>query len=103
MLLANAFDKFNNIMKFAPAGTQYTEVQSFVNVFANTAVIIAAFLSIVAIAFGFVQIATSSGDPKNAERAQRAILWGAVGLVVSLLAWVLKNVLLNAAGISGVN
>ena len=90
-------------MTFAPQGGQYTEVQSFVGLVASTFVVIATGISIAMLAFGFLQMATSSGDPKNAERAQRAILWGAAGILISLLAYVLKRVLLNAAGVSGVN
>jgi len=103
MLLAGAFDKYYNIMNFAPQGGQYTEVQSFVYLVANAFVVIAVGISVAMLAFGFLQIATSSGDPKSVEKAQRALLWGAVGLLVSLLAFVLKTVLLNAAGVSGVN
>ena len=99
MLLAGAFDKYFNIMTFAPQGGQYTEVQSFVGLVANTFVVIAIGISIAMLAFGFLQMATSSGDPKNTERAQRTLLWGAVGMLISLLAYVLKIVLLNAASI----
>ncbi len=100
MLLAGAFNKYYNIMNFAPQGGQYTEVQSFVYLVANAFVVIAVGISVAMLAFGFLQMATSSGDPKNAERAQRAILWGAVGILVSLFAYALKLVLLNAAGVS---
>jgi len=103
MLLAGAFDKLNSIMgSFAPDNTMFSGPESFVFLLANLFVYIAGGLSVIAIAFGFLQLATSSGDVKNAEKAQRAILWGAVGLVVSFLAFILKNVLLKTAGVSGV-
>lgn len=48
-------------------------------------------------------MATSAGDPKSAEKAQRALLWGGAGIIISLLVFVLKSVLIKTAGISGVN
>jgi len=104
MLLAGAFDQLNSIMNsFAPDNpARFTGVGSFVSLLANVFIVIAVGLSIVALAFGFIQMATSTGDIKNAERAQRTLLWGAIGIVISLLAYALKTVLFNAAGISGV-
>lgn len=102
MLLTSAFDMFNNIMNFVPDDpARFSGVESFVYLIANVFIVIAIGLSIVALAIGFLQMATSSGDPKNAERAQRTLTWGVVGLVVSLFAYVLKLVLLNMAGVSG--
>jgi hypothetical protein len=104
MFLADAFNTLYNVMDFAPDNpNKYSNVQSFVDVLAYFFVGVAGSLSVVAIAFGFLQIATSTGDPKNTERAQRALIWGAFGLVISIIIWVLKLVLFNAVGISGVN
>lgn len=89
----------NNFAEFDDSA-RFSGVDSFVRLLANTFIIVAVGLSVAALAFGFVQMATSSGDPKNAERAQRAILWGALGIFIALIAYVLKNVLINAAGIS---
>lgn len=105
MQLASAFDIFNKIITdtHINQADEYVGVSSFINILAKFFVTCGVGLSVVAIAYGSVQMATSSGDIKNAEKAQRAILWGAVGLLVSILAFVLVKVLLNTAGVSGVD
>lgn len=104
MLLVDAFDKFNNIIvKVAPDNAgKYSSVQSFVVLVANALIVFAIGLSVVSLSFGFIQMATSSGDEKRTERAQRALLWGAAGILISLLATALKVVLLKAMDVRGV-
>jgi cytochrome bd-type quinol oxidase subunit 2 len=108
MRIAGAFDYLNNIFNSMGSGgidtaEKYTGVSSFISVLARFFVICGVGLSIVALAYGFLQIATSSGDPKNAERARRTIMWGAAGLLISLFAYVLVKVLINTTGITGLH
>lgn len=104
-MLAGAFNIINQVISGAvdDKAPGFASVQDFFYLLANTMLTIAFGLSIVAMALGFVQMATGIGDPKNMERAQRALLWGGIGFVISLIAWVLKAVLINAAGIGGLD
>lgn len=102
MLLAGAFDQLNKIMtSVAPDNQMYTGVESFVYLLANIFIVVALGLSVLALAFGFISIATGSGDPKNTQKAQQAILWGGIGLGVSFLAYALKTALIASMGIGG--
>jgi cytochrome bd-type quinol oxidase subunit 1 len=105
MLAAAPFDILDQIMPDAVAdpASRFTTVQNFFYALANTVLTIAFGLSIVAIAFAFIQMSTSVGDIKNTERAQRTLIWGGIGFVVSIGGWMLKEVLINAAGLSGLD
>lgn len=78
-----------------------SSVESFVTLLANVFIVVAFGLSIASIAFSFVQFITSTGDPKMVEKAQRGALWGVIGVILSILAYTLKNILVSSAGITG--
>jgi len=79
---------------------RFTTVQAVVVAVANVFILIALGLSIVSIAFSFIQFIVSTGDEKLLQKAQTSLLWGAIGFIIAALAFVLKNVLLSATGIT---
>jgi hypothetical protein len=100
LIVAAPFDMLKSIMTpFSDPG--YEGPRPFLVLLANFFILVAAGLSVAALAFGFVLYATSSGDIKNTEKAQRAVLWGAIGIAISLAAFALEYVLTNATGVTG--
>ena len=96
------FIYLEKVMNGANGGNRagaFGSVGSFVMVLANVFVVIALGLSFISIALSFIQFVTSAGDPKMVEKAERGILWGGIGFVLSLLAFTLKNLLLRMAGL----
>jgi hypothetical protein len=78
-------------------------VSGIVNLLASIFVAVAVGLSIISIAYAFIQFIVSTGDEKLLQKAQTSALWGVLGFIIASLAFVLKNVLLGAAGVAGVN
>jgi hypothetical protein len=97
------FTEFDKVLNgINPSTGSFTSVQSFVNLLANFFVVVGAGLSIVAIGLGLVQLVTSTGDAKNFEKAQRTIMWGIFGFIISVAAYTLKNVLIHSIGAQGI-
>ncbi len=69
--------------------------------FANIAIIISAGLATVSLAYSFVMYVTSAGDPKAAQKASRALTWGIIALIVTMVAWGIKTILFKLLNIKG--
>jgi len=106
MLLAGSgpFDLLNEVINGAieDKASAFTSVEQLVYLLANTILYIAFGLSVVGMAYAFIQIGTSAGDQKVMERGRRALLWSGIGFFISIGAWALKTVLINTAGITGI-
>lgn len=74
-----------------------TQVETFIR---SIIKIIAGLAGLVATGFfvvgGFTYI-TSSGNPEHLDRAKRTILWSAVGLGVTIAAFVISNIVADLA------
>jgi hypothetical protein len=81
---------------------KFTTVQSMVMVVANTAIIIAMGVTIVTLAYAFIQFITSSGDEKLLDKAQKSVMWSVIGFVVAFIAFALKNILMRTIGVQGI-
>lgn len=65
----------------------------------GTLVALLGIVAVFVIIYGGVQLALSGGDPGKVKTARNAILYGVIGLVVAMLAWVIVNfVIASAAG-----
>jgi len=82
------------------AVSRFTTVQAVVITIANVFILIALGLSVISIAYSFVQFVVSTGDEKLLAKAQTSLLWGAIGFIIAALAFVLKNVLLRTVGVT---
>jgi hypothetical protein len=67
---------------------------------ANFFIIIAFVLSFLALAFSFIQMITSTGDKKAAERAQKNMLWSGIGVVACFGLYAIKDALIQLFGIN---
>ncbi|MCC7543579.1 hypothetical protein IT415_02625 [bacterium] len=70
-------------------------VQSGVQATVNTLLFIVGVASVIVIIVGGLRYVLSGGDPKNTAAAKDTILYAAIGLVVSLLAYAIVNFVLD--------
>lgn len=76
-------------------GNNENNLMSTLNTIINVIVGIVGFLAVVMIIMGGISFATSQGDTGKTTKARNTILYGVVGLVVSLLAFAIVNFVLN--------
>ena len=76
------------------------DVQKVTNFFANITEILVTLAGILAalfLAWGGIGYITSSGNPENLEKSKKTILYSAIGLAISLGAFVLVNIVTQVA------
>ena len=64
------------------------------NTIINVIIGVIGFVAVAFIIFGGVQYTTSAGDPGKVKKAKDTILYGIIGLVVSMLAYAIVNFVL---------
>ena len=64
------------------------------NAIINVVIGVIGFVAVAFIIFGGVQYTTSAGDPGKVKKAKDTILYGIIGLVVSMLAYAIVNFVL---------
>ena len=62
----------------------------------NAIVFIVGMIAVVMIILGGVNYATSQGDPGKVKKGKDTILYGIIGLVISILAFAIVNFVLGA-------
>lgn len=82
------------------SGNPNASIADGVTVFANIAIILGVGLSTFALAYSLIMYITSAGDPKAAQKAQHALTWAVIGLIVCSIVWGIKTALLNLMGVS---
>jgi len=84
------------------AGSSINSVANFVAIIANLFVVVAVGVSLISLTLSFIKFVTSTGDPKAVEKAKSGVLWGILGLLISLLAFTIKDILVRSVGITGI-
>ncbi len=79
-----------------PADADGDELMTTVNTILNVIVGIVGVVAVAVIIIGGILFATSTGETAKTTRARNTILYGVVGLVVSLLAFAIVNFVLTA-------
>ncbi len=67
----------------------------------NTVLYVVGILAVVMVIIGGVQYTTSGGDQAAVTKAKNTILYGLVGLVISVLAYAIVNFVLSKVGSQG--
>ena len=73
-----------------------TDLMTAVSYIINTIIFIVGLLAVVMIIIGGINYATSQGEPGKVKKAKDTILYGIIGLVVSLLAYAIVSFVLGA-------
>ena len=78
---------------------RFDSISSILGFVANVAVGVSFSLAIISLGYAFIQYVISSGDPKAIQKAQSALIYAVISAVVSILAFAIKTVVLNAMGV----
>ena len=96
------FDDLNQAMSgLDPAFKQsrFDSVASILSAFVNLILGAALSISIIGLAYSFIQFTLVWGDPKNLKKARDSAIWSAVGVLISLMAIGIKATIFNAANV----
>lgn len=74
-----------------------TKVQTFITNVIQVLVLLAGTLASAFFVWGGVRYITSSGNPETLESAKKTILYSAIGLTISLAAFVITNIVTQLA------
>jgi hypothetical protein len=83
--------------------TRFDSLSSIVSIIVNFFIATGFSLSLIGIAYAFVQFIMSQGDPKVEKVARDALTFSIVAMFISLLAVALKTILFRAAGVTSEN
>lgn len=99
-LIAFSTTLFTYLFVVSPVFAQSADVsrvQNFITNIVQTLVILAGSLATAFFVWGGVRYITSSGNPETLESAKKTILYSAIGLTICLAAFVLTNIVTQAA------
>lgn len=82
----NAWDIYNSSVSNSEIPVPEFDFAQLLTVAINVVTVVGFGVSFVMLAYSFIQFVMSTGDPKKTEKAQKAITWSIIGmLVISLL------------------
>lgn len=82
---------------YAQSGGDIAQVQNFLKNVTQILVTLAGSISVIFFVIGGIGYMTSSGHPENLDRSKKTILYSGIGLAISLGAFVLSNIVTQAA------
>jgi len=88
-----ALDGVNNVNATAGAGT---DLEGSIGIIINAIIGVIGVVAVIMIVLGGIGYATSQGDPGKTKKARDTILYGVIGLIITLLAFAIVNFVLNA-------
>lgn len=82
---------------FAETGADVTKVQNFIQNIIQVLVTLSGLLATGFFVWGGVGYITSSGNPESLDKSKKTILYSAIGLAITLGAFVLSNIVTQIA------
>ena len=79
--------------------TRFPSVGAVFGFVANFVLAVAMGVSVAGLAYSFVLLVLSAGDEKSVKKAYQGVLYSTIGIFISLVAFTLRRVLINTAGI----
>ena len=83
---------------YRPVKGGEAELQSVIQNATSTAYGIIGIVSVVVVVIGGIKYMTSAGDPNKVQSAKNTIMYALIGLIVSLLAFAITNLVITAIG-----
>ena len=72
------------------------DLESNIGLIINAIIGFVAIIAVIVIIIGGINYTMSQGDPQKTKKAKDTILYGVIGLIISLLAFAIVNFVLNA-------
>ena len=79
-----------------PEGCNASDFNEIIRLVINAIVFVVGMVAVVMIILGGINYATSQGDPGKVKKGKDTILYGIIGLVISILAFAIVNFVLGA-------
>ena len=95
------WDLYNNSIRESEIPELGFNIRDLFTVAVNVVTVIGFGVSFVMLAYSFVQLVMSTGDPKKAEKAQTSITWAVVGMLVISLLQGIKYLIKDFLGVQG--
>ncbi|MFC1625054.1 hypothetical protein ACFL15_01615 [Patescibacteria group bacterium] len=89
------FTQLKEIMGGVGGGGNFSSASGAFSVVASVFVVVGFGTALVAAAISFILFATSVGDKDNIKKAQDTLLWAGLGMIISLLAYVIKDLVMG--------
>jgi len=84
--MSEAWNIYENSIKDSGIPDPGFEFSELLTVAVNLVTVIGFGISFIMLAYSFIQFVVSTGDPKRTQKAQQAMMWSIIGmLVISLL------------------
>ncbi len=93
--LVTADDDMSNCAGFDAESGNTTDLMGTLTTVINVVIAVVGFVAVIMIILGGISFITSQGDTSKVTKARNTILYGVVGLVVSLLAFAIVNFVLT--------
>ena len=90
-------------ISYSPETRQIETIGDLAGIVINVFFGVALASSVIALVYGGIQYATSTGDPKAAGVARATITYSIIAMILSLGALTFKNVILNILGVTDPN
>ena len=97
-IIANGATKAQTGLEKVNTGKNSTDLEGQIGTIINAVIGFIGIVAVVVIIIGGVNYTTSQGDPAKTKKAKDTILYGVIGLVVSLLAFAIVNFVLVSMG-----
>lgn len=97
------FDILNGSLEMSGIDSPVNDVGSMINIAVNVVSVIAFGVSLVMLAYAFVQYIISTGDPKRLVNPKNALTWSILGLILSLSLFTIKQLILGLLGLNSGN
>ncbi|MDO4979109.1 MAG: pilin [Candidatus Saccharibacteria bacterium] len=89
-------DDYSKCGKGMENANNQNNLMTIVNIIINVLIGIIGLVAVVMIVYGGFQYTSSAGDPSKVKKAKDTILYGVIGLVISLLAFAIVNFVLTS-------
>ena len=86
----------NGVNSINPEGTSTKSLPEMIKIILTVVFTVIGMVAVVMIILGGVNYATSLGDPAKATKAKNTIMYAVIGLVITLLAIAIVNVVLSS-------
>jgi hypothetical protein len=95
--LKAVFNTGNNYIINMPGTASATDL---ISMLANIVIGVGFSLGFIGLTMSLISLTTSHGNPDASRKAMNGIVWSVIAIVVTILAFAIKYIVLNLAGVS---
>lgn len=93
------WDLYNNSIRESEIPELGFNIRDLFTVAVNVVTVIGFGVSFIMLAYSFIQFITSTGDSKRTEKAQKAVTWSVIGMILIALLQGIKYLIKHFLGV----